>query len=318
METGLPWMKQSPPKMVLPKVKVLVALERMYNQGRMNGELRGRSFIEGAKMLISSKQNRQVKEWRSLKRSEEARRSGKVLFEGAHPVLQALDHQGMVEKIIVCPELARPETALLVRKRASTSGADLVEVSQEVFDSITDRDGPSGIAAVARLKIGTLNDFIPIPASDRTRELYIALWQIESPGNLGTIIRTANAFAARGVILGGDCVDPYNSKTVKASMGAIFHTQLAHVQDLDALTNWSRKFGCHLIGTSAHGEQIVPNEWEPGFPLMLLFGSEGSGLPAEAASLVDGMVRIPMYGVNTSLNLSSAVAILAYLAFCSG
>jgi len=263
---------------------------------------------EYAQMFISSKQNGKVKEWRSLRRPEEARRSGKVLFEGAHPVLQALDHQGIVETAIVCPEIAKPETALLVSKRVSASGPELIEVSREVFDAITDRDGPSGIAAVARLRVENLHDIIPTH-----QELYIALWQVESPGNLGTIIRTANAFAAKGVILAGNCVNPYNSKTVKASMGAIFHTSLAHVQDLDALARWSRKSGCHLIGTSANGKQIVPNAWDPGFPLVLLFGSEGSGLPAETSGLLDGLVRIPMYGVNTSLNLSSAVAILAYL-----
>lgn len=288
-------------------------------------------------MFISSKQNSKVKEWRSLRRPEEARRLGKVLFEGAHPVLQALDHQGIVETVIICPELAKPETALLISKRMSEGGrVDSggggvgVEVSREVFDSITDRDGPSGIAAIARLRIDGLNDvaptatiaptvtIAPTATGDRKhemhRDLYIALWQIESPGNLGTIIRTANAFDAKGIILAGNCVNPYNSKTVKASMGAIFHTSLAYVQDLDALVSWSRKSGCRLIGTSANGKQIVPNAWDPGFPLVLLFGSEGSGLPAEAAGLLDGIVRIPMYGVNTSLNLSSAVAILAYLA----
>jgi TrmH family RNA methyltransferase len=290
------------------------------------------------KMIISSRQNSKVKEWRSLKRPEEARRSGKVLFEGAHPVLQALDHHGAVETVIVCPELAKPETALLVKKRVSAGGGhgdrrdggsdvggygdggfenpELLEVSQEVFDSITDRDGPSGIAAVARLKVENLNNVNPLchKAPESGRELYIALWQIESPGNLGTIIRTANAFAAKGIILTGNCVNPYNSKTVKASMGAIFHTPLMHAQKLGTLVNWGRKFRYHLIGTSAKGRQIVPNTWEPKLPLVLLFGSEGSGLPAEAAGLLDSMVRIPMYGVNTSLNLSSAVAILAFLA----
>ncbi|MEW6725216.1 MAG: RNA methyltransferase [Bacillota bacterium] len=256
-------------------------------------------------MPIASRRNPQAKEWRQLRRPEVARAAERVFVEGPHPVLQALESGLTAEAVIVCPQLAKPDTIELVRQRAGES-VRLWEVTREVFEYLSERDGPSGIAAVMPLRLCPLSELEP-------DSLVIALWRVENPGNLGTILRTANAFGASGVILVDNCTNPYHTAVVKASMGAVFHTPLAVCTNLTELVRWCRGHSLVLTGTSARARDVSP-DWAPHLPLVLLFGSEGDGLPPEASGFCDEMIRIPMFGINTSLNLATAVGILSYLA----
>ncbi len=257
-------------------------------------------------MLISSPRNQKVQEWRRLRRPDLARSSSRVLVEGARAVLQALGSRHRVEALIICPELANPSAARLVADRAGP-GAAIYEVSGEAFASLSTRDGPAGIAAIIELRLAGLSQFVPGPG-----DVSVALWQAENPGNLGTVIRTADCFGLRAVILVDRCVNPYAPAAAQASMGAIFHVPLLTCADLGELRAWCDRHTAALVGTSARGA-VPSTAWQPSLPLVLLFGREGGGLTPEGTALCDYTVSIRTEGVNTSLNLATAVGILAYL-----
>lgn len=254
---------------------------------------------------IASPRNPRVREWRRLRRPDVARARSQVLVEGVHAVLQALGSQHRLEALLISPELARPAAVSQVTARAN--GAAVYELSAEAFASLSGRDGPSGIAAVMELKVGALPALAPGPG-----DLLLALWQVENPGNLGTIVRTANSFGARAVVLVDRCTNPYAPLAAKASMGAIFHTPLVACRDPGELRAWCDRYGVALVGTSARGAVPVA-AWRPALPLALLFGREGGGLTPQVGALCDCIVCIPMQGVASSLNLATAAGILTFV-----
>ncbi len=260
---------------------------------------------------ITSRKNAKVREWRRLRRPEVACASSRVLIEGARAVLQALGSPHRVEALLICPELAKPGLLRLLRERAGP-GSAVYELSAGAFQTLSDRDGPSGVAAVIELRIGELWQLCPGPG-----DIVLALWQVENPGNLGTVIRTADSFGARAVVLVGRCTNPYSPVAAKASMGAIFHIPLLRCRGLDELRTWCNRSGLALVGTSSRGA-VACTAWKPRLPLALLFGCEGNGLPPEGVALCDYTVCIPMQGVNTSLNLATAAGILTFLGASTG
>ena len=260
--------------------------------------------------LISSPRNPRVCEWRKLRHPDLARSRSRVLLEGAHAVLQAIGSQHRVDTLLISPELAKPETVGRILQLAGP--VQVCELSAEAFASLSERDGPSGIAAVIELHVGTLSPLSPAPG-----DVVLALWRVENPGNLGTIIRTANCFGARAVALVDRCTNPYSPLTAKASMGTILHTSLVTCRDLQELRAWCNGHGAALVGTSAHGSVQV-TAWKPALPLVLLFGREGGGLPPEGRALCDYTVCIPMQGASSSLNLATAAGILTYVGTRTG
>ncbi len=258
--------------------------------------------------LIMSRKNARVREWRRLRRPEAARASSRVLIEGAHAVLQALRSGSRVEALLLSPELAGADVMRRVGPHAAVARS-VHYLSAEAYASLSNRDGPPGVAAVVELRVGHLD-----PCSLAPRDIAVALCQVENPGNLGTIIRTADSFGVRAVILVGRCTNPYHPLAAKASMGAIFHTPLLQCADLPELRAWCDRQGAALVGTSARGT-LEAGWWRPSLPLVLLFGREGGGLGADAITTCDYTVRIEMRGVNSSLNLATAASILTYWCF---
>ncbi len=211
-----------------------------------------------------------------------------------------------MEALIVCPEMAGADVIQLLRREAPAT-VTVFALSPEAFASLSARDGPAGVAAVLELRVGDLASFSPEP-----QDILVALWRVENPGNLGTVVRTADSFGVQAVILVDRCTNPYAPAAAKASMGALFHTPLVACGSLAELRAWCGRHGASLVGTSAHGS-IASTAWAPRRPTVLLFGREGGGLTAEGVALCDYTVRIPLQGVNTSLNLATAAGILTYI-----
>jgi TrmH family RNA methyltransferase len=138
----------------------------------------------------------------------------------------------------------------------------------------------------------------------------VALVEPADPGNLGTILRTADAVGATGVILLGDATDPYDPAALRASMGAIFAVQLAHAS-FDEFAAWKRASGAFLVGASDKATADYQDVAYPQ-PLVLLMGSERQGLSPTQQALCDLMVRLPMCGRSDSLNLAVATGVLLY------
>lgn len=243
--------------------------------------------------LISSPANPLLKRIRKLRRRKQ-RESERALFvEGIAPVWQAIDSGAEIEVVVTAPDLLKSE-----RARAVVEPRDPVHLSAEAFASIADRDHPSGLGAIVRIPDRDL--------SDVGSGLVVALHEVGNPGNLGTVVRTADAAGAAGVVVTGAATDPWDPGAVKASLGTVFSTPVvgAGIDEVLAL-------GLPVIATSARGRVA---HWEMDYPerCVLLFGSEATGLPDELLDRAAEVVRIPQRGAASSLNLAVAAGIVIY------
>jgi TrmH family RNA methyltransferase len=256
--------------------------------------------------MISSAANPLVKRVRSLADRKHRRRESAFVVQGIQPVWQAVESGSDVEVLIVAPDLLRHPGAAAMVAAQEASGVRVARLSGELFGRISDRDAPSGLAAIVRTATVTLAGLAVGPGS-----LFVALHSAGNPGNLGTIIRTASATGAGGVILIGPSADPYDPSAVKASMGALFTVPIATVASAAEFLTWARASGVRVAATSARGSVTC---WDADLkvPIAVLLGSEGSGLPEDVLDAADLQVAIPMTGTAESLNLSVAAGILLY------
>jgi RNA methyltransferase, TrmH family len=256
--------------------------------------------------LISSAANPLAKRVRALAGRKHRRREGAFVVEGVQPVWQAVSSGAEIETLIVAPDLLRGSPALAMVAEQRARGTRVARLTRDLFERLSDRDGPSGLAAIVRWPVLALPDLAVGPDA-----VFVALHEIGNPGNLGTIIRTADAAGAAGVVLLGDTTDPFAPAAVKASMGALFSVPVAHAGVPGELFEWARARGVSVAATSAHAGS---EHWSTSYPapLALLLGSEGEGLPADLLEWGDLRVRIPMVGSADSLNLAVAAGILVY------
>jgi RNA methyltransferase, TrmH family len=256
--------------------------------------------------LITSAANPLVKRMRLLADRKHRRRESAFVVHGIQPVWQAVEAGADVEVLVVAPELLRhPGAAAMVAEQES-AGTRVTRLSAALFSRLADRDAPSGLAAIVRARPMTAADLTVGPAS-----VFAALHEIGNPGNLGTIIRTASAAGASGVLLVGPSADPYDPAAVKASMGALFTVPVAPVGSADEFLRWAAERGVTVAATSARAAACVWDADLP-LPLALLLGSEGAGLPDSLLDAAALRVAIPMTGTAESLNLAVAAGVLLY------
>lgn len=260
-------------------------------------------------LLITSTRNPRVKTLRSLQHRKYRQREGRFLIEGIRIVDEALACGADVETLVYAPDLLVSERAqALVEQMAPERRLAL---GGRVFRTLSDRDEPQGIAAVVRIMERSLAE---VPLSNDL--LVIVAYQVRDPGNLGSIIRTADAAGATAVVIIEPAVDLYDSQTVRATMGSLFALPVVRLADATALPAWygeMRSAGLPLlvVASSAHGQQ-VHFDLDYGRPLVLLVGSERHGLPEQVRREADVDVCLPMAGRATSLNVSAATAALVY------
>lgn len=255
---------------------------------------------------IRSAANPLVKRVRQLAERRHRRREGAFVVHGIQPVWQAVEAGAEIDTLLVAPDLLRSPAAGELVARQQAQGVRVAWLDADLFTRLSDRDGPSGLAAIVRAHPIAVDDLAVGPGG-----VFVALHEIGNPGNLGTIIRTADAAGSAGVILVGHTTDPYDPVAVKATMGALFHVPVTHVPTVDALLGWARARGVTVVTTSARGGDSY---WEAQLaaPLVFLLGSEGRGLPADALERGDVRVRIPIAGSAESLNLAMAAGLLLY------
>jgi RNA methyltransferase, TrmH family len=256
--------------------------------------------------LISSAANPVIKRMRLLGDRKHRRREGAFVVEGIQPVWQAVEAGADVEVLVVAPDLLGSRAARMVAGQEA-AGTRVARVTAGLFARVSARDGPSGLAAIVRARVPGLAS-VPVGPDS----VFIALHEVGNPGNLGTIIRTADAAGAAGVVLIGAAADPFDPAAVKASMGALFATPVATAGPAEFLA-WAAGSGVTVVATSARARTSF---WEAGYPrpLALLLGAEGAGLPDDLLAAGDLQVRIPMTGTAESLNLAVAAGLLLYQA----
>ncbi len=185
-------------------------------------------------------------------------------------------------------------------------GCNVTLVTEQVFKSMSDTKTPQGILGVIEKKCYELNDMLK---GDDT--LLLILEDIQDPGNLGTMIRTAEGAGATGVIATKGTVDLYSPKTVRSTMGSLFRVPVMYVEDISATIKDLQKAGVSLFAAHLKGKESYTNVSYKGAAGFLI-GNEGNGLKEETADLADTYIRIPMEGQVESLNAAIAATLLMY------
>jgi TrmH family RNA methyltransferase len=266
--------------------------------------------------LITSPSNPKIKLARSLRQRKARQASGLFLVEGIHPVGEAVAAAAagrgvVIEMILYAPERLSSEFALNLIAAQMQAGVACYPVSSEVFESIAEKDNPPGLLAVTQL-------VQPELASLKAENFSwgVALLAPQDPGNLGTILRTIDAVGASGLLLVNDpeigrySCDLYHPAAVRASMGTLFWQPVVTIPFAE-FTGWIRQGGYHLVGTSAHADEDYRAAGYPR-PTVLLLGSEQEGLAPQHLACCERLVRLPMTGRASSLNLSVAAGVMLY------
>ena len=243
---------------------------------------------------------------RALLRRKERKSVGKFLVEGPQAVREALEQPEIVEAVFFRWGSVHDHLELLTVARAA--GVAHYAVSEQNLATLSDTVTPQGVVAVCR----TLD--VPL-AEAVTPEvaLVVICAQIRDPGNAGTVIRCADAFGADAVILSSDSVEVYNPKTVRASVGSIFHLPLVVGVDLAEAIDACRAAGLQVFATDGEaGTELTDLTDRLAEPTAWVMGNESWGLPVEHLELADTTVAVPIYGRAESLNLATAAAVCLY------
>lgn len=259
---------------------------------------------------LTSPSNPLIKTLKSLERKKERAETGLFLAEGARIVGEGLARGWQAETVVIAADMAdRPQIAALARD-AAKGGARVVLAPERLMSKITQKDNAQSVVAAFRQRHLSPES---LPAPKAGPPLYVGLYEVRDPGNLGTILRTADCAGASGVILIGTCCDPYSFEAVRASMGSLFDMPFANAS-FAAFDAWRRKQGLALTAASVNG--TMRHDAAPfAKPSVILMGNEQAGLPKDVEAACDHLCLIPMRGGADSLNLAQATAIMIYEAW---
>ncbi len=257
--------------------------------------------------LITSRQNPRIVAARQLSERKHRRQQGRFLVEGQALLAMALDAGAQPLEVFYTPQLvARAGLAALV-ERLQAAGAEPVAVAPGVLAALAEREAPEGVVATFALFERSLAS-LALSQDD----LVLVLDRLQDPGNLGTLIRTADAVAAAAVVLVEPCVDPFDPKVVRGTMGSLFHVPLVRTGDVPELAEFLRGHGLRLVAADAHqGVDWGEGLWQGGVALVL--GNEARGLSPDLVPHVDAYARLPIAGRAESLNVAVAGGVLMVL-----
>lgn len=296
--------------------------------------------------LVTSRRNPAVVEARKLETRKHRRAQERFLVEGLQLLHMALEAGHRPLDAFFAPAVlddpSTPPAARALPDRLAGAGARLHAVTADVLASLCERDDLQGVVATFATfgwalppdGSGADGGAMPFDAAIARRQaeglvprpgepgLVLVLDRLQDPGNLGTLIRTADAAGADGVVLVEPCVDPFDPRAVRGSMGSLFTLPLGWVSDAEALAAWLRGAGYRVVGADAHGGELwgagvlgpgsdgTGSDGAPGVALVL--GNEARGLSPDIDGLAVARVRLPIVGRAESLNVAVAGGILMY------
>lgn len=245
------------------------------------------------KALLTSTQNRRVKQWKSLQRKKGRMQTGKFWIEGFHLVEEAINSEWMIDEIIVRADVQLPY---------EYARFPVTTVNDRVFNALSQTKTPQGIGAVVHMR----------SSHDVAGRFVSLIDRVQDPGNLGTMIRTADAAGFDAVVLSDDSVDMYNDKVIRATQGALFHLPVVQ-DDLTPYLKHLKQSGFTVWAAALQNANIysdVPRSDK----IALIVGNEASGIHPDRLEQADAIVKIPIHGKVESLNVSVAAGILMYYA----
>jgi RNA methyltransferase, TrmH family len=249
--------------------------------------------------VLSAKSGR-VRTARKLARRSSRAEHRLFLAEGPQAVREALEIPGCVREVFALP-------GMHLELRAATD-APWQLVDEPALASLTETVQPQGVVAVCT--------FLDVPLDTLSHQRLVAVCaDVRDPGNAGTVIRCADAAGAGGVVLTGSSVDPYNGKTVRATVGSLFHLPVVVEHDAASTVTSLQGAGFTVLAADGYGEVDLDDAADDALlagRTAWLFGNEAWGLPEEIAALANHRVRIPIHGRAESLNLATAAAVCLY------
>ena len=256
--------------------------------------------------VITSPANQEIKKLRSLHERKYRRQTGWFLAEGMRIVTEACQLGHAPQRLVITQGREQDDGMAKLIAACKDAGGKTLTVSEKLMVRISNKDNPQNV-------LGAFHQFLsPLDIIDVQQDgaVWIALDRVRDPGNLGTIMRTADAVGATGIILIDDCTDPFSVEACRASMGAIFNIKLVHTTTA-AFEQFATKWQGEIIGTALPASvDFRTARWQR--PLILLMGNEQQGLTARLSALATQLVRLEMHGRSDSLNLAVATAICLY------
>lgn len=251
---------------------------------------------------IMSMNNPQVKSWRKLQNKKERNKTKTYLIEGFHLVDEAISYEERsINKIILREDLTnKPEVENIINK---INESNIVIITKQIADSIARTETNQGI--FAEIKIPDKKEMTEIQSP------FLLLDAVQDPGNVGTMIRTADAAGFQAVILGKGTVDLYNDKTLRAAQGSHFHLDIYQADLAEFIQEFKRQ-GYPVFATVLNQEAKSYKEIKVDSPFSLVVGNEGAGVSDEVIELVNQNIYIPMKGQTESLNVAIASSILMF------
>lgn len=255
---------------------------------------------------LTSRQNPRVKLARALHQRKTRQESGLFLVEGLRHLGDLYESGYEVEFVLHGPNSLTGGFGQALIERFRTRGVEVLSTTDEILDQVSGRSHALGAVAVARQKPAQLAELKPAEMGTT-----VAIVSPQDPGNLGTILRTMDAVRAGALVLLDGGADPWQPAAVRASMGMLFWHPVVQV-GFGEFAAWAAAQGLHIYGTSAHGSVDYRDIVDYAQPNVLLLGSEREGLSPEQAAVCEALIRLPMRGRSTSLNLAVAAGIFLY------
>ena len=251
--------------------------------------------------MISSPRSPRVRAVAQLKQRTARSQTGLFVLEGPQALREAIDAGAAIDEVFFTASGVERHPDLIERSDAPTT-----EVSDEALARMADTSSPQGFVAAARQFPRRLDDALEGAAR------VVILHEISDPGNLGTVIRVADAAGFDAVIVTEGSVDVYNPKVVRATTGSLFHVPHAVGVTTEEAVAAVRKRGFSVLAADVGGDDLRPGAQELRQPHAWLFGNEARGLNAAVLALADHSLRVPIMGRAESLNLGTAAAVCLY------
>lgn len=246
---------------------------------------------------IESKNNNLFKEIKKLKEKKHRIKSNKYLIEGLRFVEEAIKSKVSIDSIIFTESFKEKNPDLFLKINENIK---LIQMNEALLKQLCSTENPQGVVGVINMQNKEL----------KSGELVVLVDKVQDPGNMGTIIRTAHAAGAAGIVMTKGTVDIYNDKTLRSTMGSIFYIPIVEDDSLDFVKSL-KKEGYKLVVSSLQGKNNFFEENLKG-KVMIAVGNEGNGVSDEVYDIADIKVKIPMPGEAESLNVAVATSIMIY------
>ncbi|QSH42173.1 RNA methyltransferase [Lentisphaerota bacterium ZTH] len=256
-------------------------------------------------LKITSGQNARVKHAVKLRNRRAREKENLTLLEGYRELTRGREYGMKIREVFCSPQMFLGSNEMSLLNELETDGVPVMEVPDFLLEKMAYRDRPEGLIAVAEMRQHKLAD-LPV----RPGGLYIVAEAVEKPGNLGSILRSADAAGVDGLIICNKCTDIYNPNVIRASTGALFSVPLAEAASEEAI-EWLRKNNIKSLAATPHAEKIYTNV-DMKQAIAIVVGTEQHGLTDVWLSKADINVCIPMLGKIDSLNVATAATILLY------